>query len=130
MPGLIVDARVVYDASLGDRRNLARRVSIDDPTVHDGRQEFLPQDDQSAFEVTLRLPPGSSLEGSSEFVKNLEADLKTLPGVRDMLTVLGADQRRQVDRGSILIELVDPDQRDKTQNELMLMARDRVKEVS
>ena len=41
-----------------------------------------------------------------------------------MLTVLGADQRRQVDRGSILVELVDPKQRDKTQNELMLMARD------
>ena len=46
------------------------------------------------------LPPGSSLEGSSEFVKQLEAELKALPGIRDMLTVLGADQRRQVDRGS------------------------------
>ena len=55
---------------------------------------------------------GSSLEGSSEFVKQLEAELKTLPGVRDMLTMLGADQRQQVDRGSILVELVDPKKRE------------------
>ena len=33
-------------------------------------KSFLPQDDQSEFEVTVKLPPGSSLEGSSEFVKN------------------------------------------------------------
>jgi HAE1 family hydrophobic/amphiphilic exporter-1 len=89
-------------------------------------KDFLPQDDQSAFEITLRLPPGSSLEGSSEYVRQLEAEVKTLPGIRDMLTVLGADQRRQVDRGSILLELVDPKQRDKTQKELMLLARERL----
>ena len=29
-------------------------------------KDFLPQDDQSEFEVTVQLPPGSSLEGSSD----------------------------------------------------------------
>jgi HAE1 family hydrophobic/amphiphilic exporter-1 len=90
-------------------------------------KSFIPQDDQSAFEVTLKLPAGSSLEGSSEYVKQLEAELKAIPGVRDMLTVLGADQRRQVDRGSILMELVQPDQRKHSQDELMLMTRDRLR---
>ena len=67
--------------------SVARGVPLHDPAVHDGRQGFLPQDDQSEFEVTVRLPPGSSLEGSSEFVKQLEAELKALPGIRNMLTV-------------------------------------------
>ena len=121
---------MVDDTPLGDCCFVGGCVPLDHSAVHDGREDFLPQDDQSEFEVTFRLPPGSSLEGSSEFVKQLEAELKALPGIRDMLTVLGADQRRQVDRGSILIELVDPKKRDKTQKELMLMAREKISEDS
>lgn len=89
-------------------------------------KNFIPQDDQSEFEVTVKLPPGSSLEGSSDVMKQLESELKTLPGVRDVLTTLGADQRRQVDRGSILVELVDPKERKQSQKDLMLVARERI----
>lgn len=90
-------------------------------------KDFLPNDDQSEFEVTVRLPPGSSLEGSDAVMKGLEAEVKKVPGIRNMLTTLGADVRRQVDRGSILVELVPPEQRRQSQTELMLMARDRLK---
>jgi HAE1 family hydrophobic/amphiphilic exporter-1 len=89
-------------------------------------KDFLPKDDQSEFEVTVKMPPGTSLEGSSETMKALEAELKTMPGVRDLLTSIGSDQRQQVDRGSILVELVKPEEREHTQDELMLMARERV----
>ncbi|HME05389.1 MAG TPA: efflux RND transporter permease subunit, partial [Bryobacteraceae bacterium] len=90
-------------------------------------KDFLPNDDQSEFEVTVRLPPGSSLEGSDAVMKGLEAEVKKLPGIRNMLTTIGADVRRQVDRGSILVELVPPEQRNLHQKALMLMARDRLK---
>ena len=43
-----------------------------------------------------------------------------------MLTTIGADQRRQVDRGSVLVELVGPKQREQSQKELMLMAREKI----
>ncbi|MDZ4801770.1 MAG: efflux RND transporter permease subunit [Bryobacteraceae bacterium] len=89
-------------------------------------KNFIPQDDQSEFEVVMKLPPGSSLQGSADFVKQLEDELKTLPGVRDVLTTIGADQRKQVDRGSILIELVQPEERTLSQQAIMLMARERV----
>jgi HAE1 family hydrophobic/amphiphilic exporter-1 len=91
-------------------------------------KDFLPNDDQSEFEVTVRLPPGSSLEGSDAVMKGLEAEVKKIPGIRNMLTTIGADVRRQVDRGSILVELVAPEQRKQSQKELMLMARDRLKD--
>jgi HAE1 family hydrophobic/amphiphilic exporter-1 len=90
-------------------------------------KDFLPTDDQSEFEVTVRMPPGSSLEGSDAVMKGLEAELKTLPGVKNMLTTLGADEQKQVDRGSILMELVPFDKRKESQDQLMLMARQRLK---
>jgi len=89
-------------------------------------KSFLPTDDQSEFEVTVKLPPGSSLEGTDGVMREIEAELRRLPGIRDMLTAIGADVRQQVDRGSVLIQLVQPGERGKTQDELMLLARERL----
>jgi len=78
--------------------------------------------------VTVKLPPGSSLEGSSQVMAQIENRLKTLPGIRNLTTTLGSDQRKQVDRGSVLVDLVDVKQRENSQTELMLMARDKLAE--
>ncbi len=48
--------------------------------------DFLPQEDQSEFEVTVRTPVGSSLEGTTQVMALIENDIKTVPGIRDMLT--------------------------------------------
>ncbi len=88
-------------------------------------KDFLPTDDQSAFEVFVRMPPGSSLEGSREVMREVEEELRRLPGVRDLLTTIGADIRQQVDRASVLVELVPVDERGQSQAELMLLARRR-----
>lgn len=89
-------------------------------------KDFMPTDDRSEFEVSVRMPVGSSLEGSDAMMRQLEAELRELPGVKHLLTMIGSDARRQVDRGSILVELVPPEQRRHTQQELMLMARNRL----
>ncbi|MCX7604610.1 MAG: efflux RND transporter permease subunit, partial [Bryobacteraceae bacterium] len=88
--------------------------------------DFLPTDDQSEFEINVRMPVGSSLEGTSQVMALIEEDLKDLPGVRDLFVTIGADQRRQVDRGSIIVELVDPKQRKYSQRQLMDMAREKL----
>jgi HAE1 family hydrophobic/amphiphilic exporter-1 len=89
-------------------------------------KDFLPVDDRSEFEVTVRMPVGSSLEGSDRMMRELEAELRQLPGVTHLLTLIGADARRQVDRGAILVELAPVEERKHTQNELMEMARRRL----
>ncbi|MCX6592087.1 MAG: efflux RND transporter permease subunit [Acidobacteria bacterium] len=89
-------------------------------------KDFLPQDDQAEFEVSVRVPPGSSLDGTSELMKQIEAELKPLPGVRNLLTVIGADVRKQVDRGTILVELVPERDRVEKQLAIMDMARARL----
>jgi HAE1 family hydrophobic/amphiphilic exporter-1 len=94
------------------------------PMVKSMGFDFIPVDDQSEFEVTLRLPIGSSLEGTDQVLRQIEADMKTLPGVKNLLTLAGADIRRQVDRASIFVELVPVDQRKQSQRQLMDMTRD------
>ncbi|MEB2360155.1 MAG: efflux RND transporter permease subunit [Bryobacteraceae bacterium] len=90
-------------------------------------KSFLPTDDQSEFEVTVRMPAGSALAGTEAMMRELEEELKTLPGIRDLLTTIGADARRQVDRGSILVELLPMNERTHSQQELMSMAREKLR---
>ncbi len=89
-------------------------------------KDFLPQDDQSEFEVMIKAPPGSSLAGTSAVFADLEKEILKLPGVRDIFTTIGADVRRQVDRGSILVELKPVHERTETQRQLMDLARERL----
>ncbi|MCC6537063.1 MAG: efflux RND transporter permease subunit, partial [Bryobacterales bacterium] len=86
-------------------------------------KNFLPTDDQSEFEVTVKLPPGASLDGTEQVMRSVETELRKLPGLKNMLTTIGADIRRQVDRGSVLVSLVRPEERKQTQDELMVEAR-------
>lgn len=89
--------------------------------------DFLPQEDQSEFEVTVRTPVGSSLEGTAQVMDLIEQDIKQVPGIRDMLTTIGADIRKQVDRGSILVELVPVEERKQTQRQLMDITREKLR---
>jgi HAE1 family hydrophobic/amphiphilic exporter-1 len=90
-------------------------------------KSFLPVDDQSEFEVTVKLPPGSSLEGSSVVFHKLEAEVRALPGIKDIVTTIGADQQQQVDRGSLLVEMTPIKERKESQFDVMAMARDRLR---
>lgn len=94
--------------------------------LHMGK-DFLPVDDQSEFEIAVRMPVGSSLDGSAAMMSEIEADIRTLPGIRNILTTLGADSRRQVDRGTLTVELVPVQQRKQTQFDIMLQARERLR---
>jgi HAE1 family hydrophobic/amphiphilic exporter-1 len=88
--------------------------------------DFLPSEDQGEFEVTVKMPVGSSLEGTQQVVRQVEADLDQIPGIASKLTLIGADFRRQVDRGTILLTLVPVNQRKENQKQLMDMVRDRL----
>ncbi len=93
-------------------------------------KDFLPVDDQSYFEVTVRTPPGSSLDGTTQGINLVETELKKLPGLKYLLTTIGADIQKRVDRGSIIVQLVQPEERKFTQQQLMEQARDLIKPLS
>lgn len=89
-------------------------------------KDFLPQDDQSEFEVTARMPVGSSLEGTRGVVQEMEAALRQLPGVIHIVTTIGSDIQKRVDRASMIVELVGETERQKDQYQLMALARERL----
>jgi HAE1 family hydrophobic/amphiphilic exporter-1 len=90
-------------------------------------KDFLPVDDQGYFEVTVRTPPGSSLEGTRAAIDQVEAELKDTPGLRYLLTTVGADIQKRVDRGSIIVQLVDANERQFTQQQLMDLSREKLR---
>ncbi|MFL6333155.1 MAG: efflux RND transporter permease subunit [Pyrinomonadaceae bacterium] len=86
-------------------------------------KNFLPVDDQSQFEVSVRAPEGSTLAATSALVEKIAADLRRLPGVTDTLVTIGGGQQQTVNAASIYVKLSDIHERARTQDDLMREAR-------
>jgi HAE1 family hydrophobic/amphiphilic exporter-1 len=87
-------------------------------------KNFLPVDDQSQFEVSVRVPEGSSLSASSQIFERIAAEIRTLPGVTDTLATVGGGQQLVVNSGTIYVKLSDIKEREKSQEDLMAATRD------
>jgi HAE1 family hydrophobic/amphiphilic exporter-1 len=90
-------------------------------------KNFLPVDDQSQFQVSLRAPEGSTLAASSTVFDRIAADIRKLPGVTDTLVTVGGGSQEQVNSGSIYIKLKPMEERDVTQEQLMVKTREILK---
>src|SRR5688572_7722946 len=89
-------------------------------------KNFLPVDDQSQFEVNVRVPEGSTLSFTSALAERMAADLRKLPGVTDTLVTIGSGQQQIVNIANIYTKLTPIADRSVTQNELMARARDEI----
>ncbi len=90
-------------------------------------KDFIPQDDESEFEVTLRAPEGTSLAAMSLLVERIAADLRTLPGVAHTLTTAGSGDPPVASRGYIYVKLAPLAERTASQMELIGQARERLR---
>ncbi|HKO43397.1 MAG TPA: efflux RND transporter permease subunit [Pyrinomonadaceae bacterium] len=86
-------------------------------------KNFLPVDDQSQFELNVRAPEGYTLAATSSLAQRIAADVRKLPGVTDTLTTIGGGQQEQVNVASIYVKLQPIEERDVTQENLMVRAR-------
>ncbi len=50
---------------------------------------FLPEEDQGAFFIAIQLPDGASVSRTAEAVAQVERILKTMPQIRDTMSVIG-----------------------------------------
>ncbi len=87
-------------------------------------KNFLPVDDQSQFEVSVRVPEGSSLSASSQMFERIAAEIRTLPGVTDTLSTVGGGTQQVVNAGTIYVKLSDIKDRAKSQEQLMADTRE------
>jgi HAE1 family hydrophobic/amphiphilic exporter-1 len=86
-------------------------------------KDFIPPDDASEFNVTLKAPEGTSLAMTSKILEQLEAELRRLPGVKSLLTSVGEGQGAGVNDGLIYVRLLDLSERKKSQFAIMAQAR-------
>ena len=90
---------------------------------------FLPQDDQSEFEVIVQTPGGYTLARTDALFQGLEAKFRALRGVRHILTTIGDTTGKarpgegDVTSGSIYVRLVELEERTFTQQDVMADAR-------
>ncbi len=86
-------------------------------------KNFLPDDDQSDFEVNLRAPEGTSLEATRLITTRMAREIRKLDGVRYTLANIASDEQRTPNRGTIYVRLVDIADRDYSQFDLMGFVR-------
>ncbi len=55
-------------------------------------KSFLPVDDRSEFQVTVKAPEGTSLAATLTIAERMARDLRAQPGVTATLTTIGSSQ--------------------------------------
>ncbi|HEX3876307.1 MAG TPA: efflux RND transporter permease subunit, partial [Bryobacteraceae bacterium] len=92
-------------------------------------KNFLPQDDQSQFNVLVRTPEGSSLAATTSVTEGIAAQIRHMPGVIHTLATVGGGADKSVNNSSIYVKLSDVDQRSLSQQQLMQRSRDLLKSL-
>ena len=87
---------------------------------------FMPESDNSAFSVTVETPEGSSLGYTRSKVDQIDGILRDMPGVDYTYATVGAGATGTVTDGSIYVKLVPTHDRELSQSELMVEARNRL----
>ncbi|MBP7415222.1 MAG: efflux RND transporter permease subunit [Pyrinomonadaceae bacterium] len=87
-------------------------------------KNFLPVDDQSQFEISVRTPEGTSLSASSQSFERIASEIRKMPGVTDTLATVGGGQQQVVNAGTIYVKLSDVGTRVKSQEMMMADARE------
>jgi hydrophobic/amphiphilic exporter-1 (mainly G- bacteria), HAE1 family len=90
-------------------------------------KNFLPQDDQSQFNVLIRTPEGTSIAATTNLAERIAQEVRSLPGVAHTLMTAGGSADKSVNGAAIYVKLTDIDQRQITQQQLMQRTRDLMK---
>jgi HAE1 family hydrophobic/amphiphilic exporter-1 len=86
-------------------------------------KDFLPKNDESQFEVSLRAPEGTTLEQTELIATRVGRELKRLPGVAYTVVLVGDDAQRTANLGKVFVKLADVRKRQQSQFEIMNRVR-------
>jgi HAE1 family hydrophobic/amphiphilic exporter-1 len=94
------------------------------PLYRAAPSDFMPEDDQSEFEVSIELPTGTSFAAADAVITDAEAKLVALPGVKDVLVTVGDSRGTgSATRATLYIGLHPIEARTLTQADVMQRAR-------
>jgi HAE1 family hydrophobic/amphiphilic exporter-1 len=96
------------------------------PLLVVAKKNFLPNDDQSQFEVGLRAPEGTSLESTELIANRIAAQVRALPEVDYTLVTVADDPAQTQNAGTIYVRLKPLSARARDQFTVMNGVRDQV----
>ncbi len=92
---------------------------------------FLPDEDESLFQVNLRGPEGTSLSGTQSILERIGRDIRAeVPGVRNTLVLAGFGRGSGPNNGFINVALAPVAEREKSQAQLINQTRQIAKRYS
>ena len=76
------------------------------------KQEYLPTNvDESEFELSIMAPEGATLASMQDVLKRIEDDVRPMPGVRHMLSIVGIGYLQSVNNARAFIRIQDAEER-------------------
>lgn len=88
-----------------------------------GKNMFV-RDDQSQFNINIRLPEGSSLAETTRYSEDIARRVRGLEGVTHTLNTVGGDSGGGTNESSIYVKLVDIGERDESSNDMATRVRE------
>lgn len=89
-------------------------------------QTFLPEDDESQFDVIVRAPDGWTLEATERLANRMSAAVRRLPGVEHTVVTIADDPQRTPNRFTVFVRLTEVNRRAESQHALMARVRDEI----
>jgi HAE1 family hydrophobic/amphiphilic exporter-1 len=84
---------------------------------------FLPDEDESQFAVSVRAPEGTSLDQTRIIATRIAAEVETQPGVLYSVTTIGDDPQQTSNLAGIYVKLVGSSKRPLSQQEMIDLVR-------
>jgi HAE1 family hydrophobic/amphiphilic exporter-1 len=89
-------------------------------------KNFLPDEDESQFQVSVRAAEGTSLDEMRLLITRVARDVEQLPGVLYGVTTIGDDAQKTPNLGGIYVKLKPVSQRKQSQQEVIALAREKI----
>lgn len=86
-------------------------------------KSFLPQDDESQFEVSVRAPEGTSLEATEKILNRIADRTRKMDSVEYTVVTIGSDDQRTENLGAVYVKLADVSKRKLDQYAFMARVR-------
>lgn len=86
-------------------------------------KNFMPEDDESQFQVDVRTPEGTSLEATQLIMARIARDIRTLNGVRYTIASTADTDQHIANKGSIYVRMTEPHERAFDQLQMMNFIR-------
>jgi hydrophobic/amphiphilic exporter-1 (mainly G- bacteria), HAE1 family len=86
-------------------------------------KNFLPDDDESEFQVNVQTPEGTSLEATQALIGRIARDVRSLNGVSYTIASVADTEQRLANSGSIYTRLIEPTEREFGQFDIMNFIR-------